>query len=144
MRPQKPCADTFTTPAVSPAAKGGARVETLHDHRARRRPPHPAAHCEIDDEPNVLRDVTSPKKDWDTLDAFVRLSSVMRNRAAAGFILDPAPTAKAGPMSGARFSEHEAYDERPAIFGTHPFGGRLAPAVIDRGRAPRFTPLIVF
>ena len=31
------------------------------------------AHCEIDDEPNVLRDVTLTKnKRWDTLDAFVR------------------------------------------------------------------------
>ena len=33
------------------------------------------AHCEIDDEPNVLRDVTLTKnKHWETLDAFVRLS----------------------------------------------------------------------
>ena len=46
------------------------------------------AHCEIDDAPNVLRDVIlTMDKDWITRDAFVRISVGDKTVEAAGFDL---------------------------------------------------------
>ena len=80
------------------------------------------AHCEIDDEPNVLRDVTLTKNEnWDTLDAFVRLSLGDEQQGSSWFYFGGTGADCEGwTHERGRFSEHEAYDERPAIFGTHP------------------------
>ena len=97
------------------------------------------AHCEIDDEPNVLRDVTLTKnKNWDTLDAFVRLSLGDEQQGSSWFYFgDSGADCEGWTHDRGRFSEHEAYDERPAIFGTHPIqGDAWHLAVIDRSEGP--------
>ena len=98
------------------------------------------AHCEIDDEPNVLRDVTLTKnKNWDTLDAFVRLSLGDEQQGSSWFYFgDTGADCEGWTHERGRFSEHEAYEERPAIFGTHPIqGDAWHLAVIDRSEGPK-------
>lgn len=98
------------------------------------------AHCEIDDEPNVLRDVTLTKnKNWDTLDAFVRLSLGDEQQGSSWFYFgDTGADCEGWTHERGRFSEHEAYDERPAIFGTHPIqGDAWHLSVIDRSEGPK-------
>ena len=98
------------------------------------------AHCEIDDEPNVLRDVTLTKNNnWDTLDAFVRLSLGDEQQGSSWFYFgDNGADCEGWTHARGRFSEHEAYDERPAIFGTHPIqGDAWHLAVIDRSEGPK-------
>ena len=98
------------------------------------------AHCEIDDEPNVLRDVTLTKnKNWDTLDAFVRLSLGDEQQGSSWFYFgDTGADCEGWTRERGRFSEHEAYDERPAIFGTHPIqGDAWHLSVIDRSEGPK-------
>ena len=98
------------------------------------------AHCEIDDEPNVLRDVTLTKNEnWDTLDAFVRLSLGDEQQGSSWFYFgDTGADCEGWTHERGRFSEHEAYDERPAIFGTHPIqGDAWHLAVIDRSEGPK-------
>lgn len=98
------------------------------------------AHCEIDDEPNVLRDVTLTKnKNWDTLDAFVRLSLGDEQQGSSWFYFgDNGADCEGWTHERGRFSEHEAYDERPAIFGTHPIqGDAWHLSVIDRSEGPK-------
>jgi hypothetical protein len=98
------------------------------------------AHCEIDDEPNVLRDVTLTKnKNWDTLDAFVRLSLGDEQQGSSWFYFgDSGADCEGWTHERGRFSEHEAYDERPAIFGTHPIqGDAWHLSVIDRSEGPK-------
>ena len=98
------------------------------------------AHCEIDDEPNVLRDVTLTKNEnWDTLDAFVRLSLGDEQQGSSWFYFgDTGADCEGWTHERGRFSEHEAYDERPAIFGTHPIqGDAWHLSVIDRSEGPK-------
>jgi len=98
------------------------------------------AHCEIDDEPNVLRDVTLTKNNnWDTLDAFVRLSLGDEQQGSSWFYFgDNGADCEGWTHERGRFSEHEAYDERPAIFGTHPIqGDAWHLSVIDRSEGPK-------
>ena len=98
------------------------------------------AHCEIDDEPNVLRDVTLTKnQNWDTLDAFVRLSLGDEQQGSSWFYFgDTGADCEGWTHERGRFSEHEAYEERPAIFGTHPIqGDAWHLAVIDRSEGPK-------
>ena len=98
------------------------------------------AQCEIDDEPNVLRDVTLTKnKNWDTLDAFVRLSLGDEQQGSSWFYFgDTGADCEGWTHERGRFSEHEAYDERPAIFGTHPIqGDAWHLSVIDRSEGPK-------
>ena len=98
------------------------------------------AHCEIDDEPNVLRDVTLTKnQNWDTLDAFVRLSLGDEQQGSSWFYFgDTGADCEGWTHERGRFSEHEAYDERPAIFGTHPIqGDAWHLSVIDRSEGPK-------
>ena len=98
------------------------------------------AHCEIDDEPNVLRDVTLTKnQNWDMLDAFVRLSLGDEQQGSSWFYFgDTGADCEGWTHERGRFSEHEAYDERPAIFGTHPIqGDAWHLSVIDRSEGPK-------
>ena len=96
------------------------------------------AHCEIDDAPNVLRDVTLTKNArWDTTDAFVRLSVGDVESGSSWFWFgEQGADCEGWTAARGRFSEHEAYDQRPLIFGTHPIqGDAWHLAVIDRLQA---------
>jgi hypothetical protein len=98
------------------------------------------AHCEIDDPPNVLRDVTLTKnRHWGTTDAFVRLSLGDEEYGSSWFYFgDQGADCEGWTHERGRFSEREVYDERPAIFGTHPIqGDAWHLAVIDRAQGPQ-------
>ena len=87
----------------------------------------------------MLRDVTLTKnKGWDTLDAFVRLSLGDEQQGSSWFYFgDEGADCEGWTHERGRFSEHEDYDERPAIFGTHPIqGDAWHLAVIDRSDGP--------
>ena len=76
MRPHKTLRGHIHYTSSKPGREGverGREFFTITVHGDGRRTLR--AHCEIDDEPNVLRDVTLTKnRHWDTTDAFVRLS----------------------------------------------------------------------
>ena len=141
MRPHKTLRGHIHYTSSKPGREGVERgrefftITVHHDGRRTLR-----AHCEIDDEPNVLRDVTLTKnKHWDTLDAFVRLSLGDEQKGSSWFYFgEKGADCEGWTHERGRFSEHEAYDERPAIFGTHPIqGDAWHLAVIDRSTGPR-------
>mgnify|MGYP004136735493 FL=1 len=141
MRPHKTLRGHIHYTSSKPGREGVERGRehftiTVHGegHRTLR------AHCEIDDEPNVLRDVTLTKNNnWDTLDAFVRLSLGDEQQGSSWFYFgDNGADCEGWTHERGRFSEHEAYDERPAIFGTHPIqGDAWHLSVIDRSEGPK-------
>jgi hypothetical protein len=83
------------------------------------------AHAEIDDEPNVLRDVTlSMDKDWNTTDAFVRLSVGDEMMGSSWFLFEDNFAECEGYLKDkGRISERVEYDKRPDLFGAHPIQG---------------------
>ncbi|MBR9796608.1 MAG: DUF3108 domain-containing protein, partial [Gammaproteobacteria bacterium] len=141
MRPHKTLRGHIHYTSSKPGREGverGREHFTITVHGDGRRTPR--AHCEIDDEPNVLRDVTLTKnKNWDTLDAFVRLSLGDEQQGSSWFYFgDTGADCEGWTHERGRFSEHEAYDERPAIFGTHPIqGDAWHLSVIDRSEGPK-------
>ena len=141
MRPHKTLRGHIHYTSSKPGREGverGREYFTITVHGDGRRTLR--AHCEIDDEPNVLRDVTLTKnKNWDTLDAFVRLSLGDEQQGSSWFYFgDTGADCEGWTHERGRFSEHEAYDERPAIFGTHPIqGDAWHLAVIDRSQGPK-------
>lgn len=86
------------------------------------------AHAEIDDSPNVLRDVTlTVDKNWTTRDAFVRLSVGDQTMGSSWFRFNDTFAEcegylEAGENAG-RISERIEYDRPPDLFGTHPIQG---------------------
>jgi len=141
MRPHKTLRGHIHYTSSKPGREGverGREHFTITVHGDERRTLR--AHCEIDDEPNVLRDVTLTKNEnWDTLDAFVRLSLGDEQQGSSWFYFgDTGADCEGWTHERGRFSEHEAYDERPAIFGTHPIqGDAWHLAVIDRSEGPK-------
>jgi len=83
------------------------------------------AHAEIDDEPNVLRDVTlTVDKDWITRDAFVRLSVGDQNFGSSWYRFNDRYAECEGYLEATgRISERIEYDQPPDLFGTHPIQG---------------------
>ena len=83
------------------------------------------AHCEIDDPPNVLRNVVLSKDaDWNTRDAFVRLSVGGEFVGSSWFCFFDDHAECEGLLAGSgRISERVDYDNPPLIFGTHPIQG---------------------
>ena len=141
MRPHKTLRGHIHYTSSKPGREGverGREFFTITVHGDGRRTLR--AHCEIDDGPNVLRDVTLTKnRHWDTTDAFVRLSLGDEQQGSSWFYFgDDGADCEGWTQERGRFSEHEAYDERPAIFGTHPIqGDAWHLAVIDRSDGPK-------
>jgi hypothetical protein len=83
------------------------------------------AHAEIDDPPNVLRDVIlTLDRQWIARDAFVRLSVGDRTMGSSWFRFEDSHAECEGWLSErGRISERVEYDEPVALFGTHPIQG---------------------
>jgi len=83
------------------------------------------AHAEIDDAPNVLRDVTlTLDKDWITRDAFVRLSVGDETFGSSWFRFEDTYAECEGYLSETgRISERIEYEQPVELFGTHPIQG---------------------
>ena len=97
------------------------------------------AHCEIDDAPNVLRDVTlTLDKNWTTRDAFVRLSVGDTTVGSSWFLFSDTHATCEGFLSEkGRISELVEYDAPPPIFGTHPIqGDAIHLHAVDRSNGP--------
>lgn len=83
------------------------------------------AHCEIDDAPNVLRDVIQTyDANWDILDSLVRLSVGDETKGVSWFQFnDDHAVCEGWTDEHGRISEREEYDKKPEVFGTHPIQG---------------------
>ena len=83
------------------------------------------AHCEIDDAPNVMRDVVlTLDKNWVTRDAFVRLSVGDETFGSSWFrFADTFAECEGWTHERGRISERIEYDAPSVIFGTHPIQG---------------------
>lgn len=97
------------------------------------------AHCEIDDPPNVMRDVVlTMDREWVTRDAFVRLSVGDRSFGSSWFRFeDKLAECEGWAHERGRFSERVEYERPPAIFGTHPIQGDAWHLhSVDRSKGP--------
>ena len=83
------------------------------------------AHCEIDDAPNVLRDVTlTVDAEGITRDAFVRLSVGDQFCGSTWYrFADTFAEAEGLLAGGERLSQRIEYEQPCALFGTHPIQG---------------------
>ncbi|MGA0266654.1 MAG: hypothetical protein ACO3KY_12255 [Lysobacterales bacterium] len=98
------------------------------------------AHCEIDDAPNVLRDVVlTLDRQWRTRDAFARLSVGDQTVGSSWFLFnDDHAECEGWTQERGRISERVDYDRQPAIFGTHPIQGDAWHLhSVDRSHGPR-------
>ncbi len=97
------------------------------------------AHCEIDDAPNVLRNVTLTRDAAGvTRDAFVRLSVGGKFVGSSWFCFFDDHAVCEGLLADAgRISERIDYEKPPILFGTHPIqGDAWHLANIDRRGGP--------
>lgn len=97
------------------------------------------AHCEIDDPPNVMRDVTlTVDRDWVTRDAFVRLSVGDETFGSSWFrFTDTHAECEGWTSEAGRIAERVEYDRPPPLFGTHPIQGDAWHLnSFDRSRGP--------
>lgn len=97
------------------------------------------AHAEIDDAPNVLRDVTlTVDKNWVTRDAFVRLSVGDETFGSSWFRFEDNYAECEGYLNGrGRISERVEYDSPGELFGTHPIQGDAWHLnAVDRSNGP--------
>lgn len=83
------------------------------------------AHAEIDDAPNVLRDVVlTMDRDWLVRDAFVRLSVGDETFGTSWFRFEDTFAECEGYLhERGRISERVEYDQPSILFGTHPIQG---------------------
>ncbi len=83
------------------------------------------AHSEIDDAPNVLRDVTlTMDEKWITRDAFVRLSVGDKTFGSSWFRFEDTYAECEGLLhERGRVSERIEYETPSVLFGTHPIQG---------------------
>jgi hypothetical protein len=97
------------------------------------------AHCEIDDPPNVMRDVIlTVDKDWITRDAFVRLSVGDETFGSSWFAFtDDHAVCEGWTREDGRISQRIDYDRPSPIFGTHPIQGDAWHLnTVDRSNGP--------
>ncbi|MEM7705275.1 MAG: hypothetical protein AAF358_06965 [Pseudomonadota bacterium] len=83
------------------------------------------AHCEIDDAPNVMRDVMLTVDDsWTTREAYVRLSVGDQFMGATWYRFEDRFAECEGVLADrGRFSDRVEYDQPGDLFGTHPIQG---------------------
>ncbi len=115
----------------------GREYFTITRHRDGRRTLR--AQAEIDDSPNVLRDVTlTLDKDWITRDAFVRLSVGDETFGSSWFRFEDKFAECEGWVAGrGRISERVEYEHPVALFGTHPIQGDAWHLhAVDRSNGP--------
>jgi hypothetical protein len=97
------------------------------------------AQAEIDDPPNVLRDVTlTVDKDWITRDAFVRLSVGDETFGTSWYRFeDTFAECEGWTHENGRISERVEYEKPVAVFGTHPIQGDAWHLnTVDRSNGP--------
>ena len=97
------------------------------------------AHCEIDDPPNVMRDVVlTLDANWITRDAFVRLSVADRTLGSSWFRFEDRYAECEGLLADrGRISQRINYDQPGELFGTHPIqGDAMHLYSIDRSNGP--------
>lgn len=97
------------------------------------------AHCEIDDPPNVMRDVIlTLDADWVTRDGFVRLSVGDETEGSSWFrFTDRFAECEGWTREAGRISQREDYDRPPPLFGAHPIqGDAWHLSAVDRSRGP--------
>lgn len=140
MRPHRTIKGHIHYTSRKPEREGverGREHFTITCHRDGRRTLR--AHCEIDDAPNVLRDVTlTLNQDWQTTDAFVRLSVGDEQVGSSWFwFTDTGAECEGWTAERGRISERITYDARPPIFGTHPIqGDAWHLSSVDRSQGP--------
>ncbi len=118
-------------------AERGREYFTITKHRDGRRTMR--AHAEIDDAPNVLRDVTlTMDENWITRDAFVRLSVGDETFGSTWFRFEDTFAECEGFLhERGRISERVEYDSPSPLFGTHPIqGDALHLRAVDRSNGP--------
>ena len=126
MRPHKTITGTIRYTSRKPDRLGAERgrerfMITVHgDGRRTLR-----AHCEIDDAPNVMRDVVlTVDNQWVTRDAFVRLSVGDQTVGSSWFrFTDLYAECEGWTSERGRISERVDYAAPPILFGTHPIQG---------------------
>ena len=97
------------------------------------------AHCEIDDPPNVMRDVIlTLDSDWITRDAFVRLSVGDETMGTTWYRFEDSFAECEGLLHDkGRLSKRIEYDKPGDLFGTHPIqGDAMHLYSIDRSDGP--------
>ena len=140
MRPHETVRGRILYTSRKPDREGverGREYFTITRHRDGRRTLR--AHAEIDDAPNVLRDVTlTTDRNWTTRDAFVRLSVGDETMGTSWFRFDDTFAECEGWTSErGRISERVEYDRPPALFGTHPIQGDAWHLnAVDRSNGP--------
>ncbi len=100
------------------------------------------AQAEIDDAPNVLRDVIlTLDEDWITRDGFVRLSVGDKSVGSSWFRFeDTFAECEGWVAERGRISERVEYDKPGAIFGAHPIqGDAMHLHAVDRSNGPGVT-----
>ena len=83
------------------------------------------AHCQIDDPPNVMRDVTlTVDREWAPREAYVRLSVGDRTMGTTWYRFEDQYAECVGHLADSgRFSQRIDYDQPSELFGTHPIQG---------------------
>lgn len=140
MRPHETIHGRVLYTSRKPERKGeerGREQFTITKHRDGRRTLR--AHCEIDDAPNVMRDVTlTVDKDWITRDAYVRLAVGDQTMGNTWYRFEDEFAECEGFLTDrGRFSERIEYDKPGELFGTHPIQGDAWHCYsVDRTRGP--------
>lgn len=115
----------------------GRELFTITKHQDGRRTLR--AHCQIDDAPNVMRDVTlTVDKDWITREAYVRLAVGDQTEGSTWFRFEDTFAECEGVLADrGRFKNRIEYDAPCDLFGTHPIQGDAWHVhSIDRSNGP--------
>ena len=97
------------------------------------------AHCQIDDPPNVMRDVTlTVDSAWTPRDAYVRLSVGDRTMGSTWYRFEDDHAECEGYLADTgRFSQRVRYEQPSELFGTHPIQGDAWHLnAVDRSNGP--------
>lgn len=118
-------------------AERGREWFTITKHKDGRRTMR--AHCQIDDAPNVMRDVTlTVDKDWIAREAYVRLAVGDETLGTTWYRFEDTYAECEGELAErGRFSDRVEYKKPGELFGTHPIQGDAWHVnSIDRSNGP--------